>query len=227
MEDETKSAGEPLVWTQPSILRVLRVLHGLLLMVLLLLPRLLSVFDEWPCYFLVPFLAYSLLRDLITPLRESACWMRRGNLGSAVLIETALLVVLSSTALVFYQITIRPDLDYLRAKMPVWLPTNLVLAGMFFAVMNAALEEVIFRGVFLDALDAEFGFRIAVLVQAALFGLGHARGYPPGALGVVMASGYGLLLGLLARRSQGLAAPVLAHICADATIFALVVMDGH
>ena len=41
-------------------------------------------------------------------------------------------------------------------------------------------------------------------------------------VGVVLASIYGLMLGMLRNWSNGLAAPVIAHICADATIFVLV-----
>jgi hypothetical protein len=39
---------------------------------------------------------------------------------------------------------------------------------------------------------------------------------------VVLASIYGLMLGMLRTWAGGLAAPVIAHIFADATIFAIV-----
>jgi membrane protease YdiL (CAAX protease family) len=62
-----------------------------------------------------------------------------------------------------------------------------------------------------------------VIGQALAFGVGHAHGYPPGPLGIGMASVYGLLQGVLRQRAGGLAAPWISHVCADATIFWLVV----
>jgi membrane protease YdiL (CAAX protease family) len=57
-----------------------------------------------------------------------------------------------------------------------------------------------------------------------LFGVIHAQGFPRGVEGMVMASAYGVALGLLRQRSGGLAASCAAHICADATIFALLIL---
>jgi membrane protease YdiL (CAAX protease family) len=97
------------------------------------------------------------------------------------------------------------------------------VAGAFFSAFNALLEEVIFRGILLDALTAAIGASWAVVVQAVAFGVGHVHGYPPGPLGIALAAMYGLMLGLLRQRSGGLAAPWVAHVFADATIFWIVV----
>ena len=59
-------------------------------------------------------------------------------------------------------------------------------------------------------------------IQALSFGVAHIQGFPRGALGVALAAVYGLLLGVLRLRAGGLLAPVLAHIGADAVIYALI-----
>ena len=56
-------------------------------------------------------------------------------------------------------------------------------------------------------------------VTAALFGLGHLHGYPPGPLGAVLAGLYGVALGLLRWWAGGLGLAVACHVSADATIF--------
>ena len=85
------------------------------------------------------------------------------------------------------------------------------------------MEEAVFRGVLQEALTAEWGPWWAVGVQGVLFGVVHAHGFPRGVEGMVMASAYGVALGLLRLRSGGMAASCMAHVCADATIFALLV----
>ncbi len=79
----------------------------------------------------------------------------------------------------------------------------------------------------LDAWTPQLGIAGAVLAQAVAFGVIHAQGFPRGVVGMVMASIYGLMLGVLRLRARGLAAPVLAHICADATIFAILAAAGR
>ena len=102
----------------------------------------------------------------------------------------------------------------------------MIVAGFIFAVLNAFLEELLFRGVFFFAVEAQTGAPMAVVITAALFGYGHMHGYPPGPLGAVLAGVYGLALGWLRVSTGGLGLPVLAHIAADATIFIIVVNSG-
>lgn len=102
----------------------------------------------------------------------------------------------------------------------------MLLFGVYFSLLNALLEELVFRGILQDALEAQLGSTSALLLQAACFGLAHYQGYPMGALGVVLSGIYGLLLGGLRNWVGGLAAPIMVHVCADATIFALVMVEA-
>jgi membrane protease YdiL (CAAX protease family) len=97
---------------------------------------------------------------------------------------------------------------------------------MIFAILNASLEELIFRGVLFTAIESQVNTPPTVLITAMLFGWGHMHGYPPGPLGAILAGIYGLALGWLRVFTGGLGLPVMAHIVADATIFLIVVRAG-
>ena len=83
-------------------------------------------------------------------------------------------------------------------------------------------DKLDLRGIFFDAIESLWGRWTAVLATAVLFGYGHLHGYPPGPLGAILAGIFGLCLAWLRLFSGGLALPILAHIAADATIFAIV-----
>ena len=60
------------------------------------------------------------------------------------------------------------------------------------------------------------------LSQALSFGVQRLHGFPRRPMGVLLATAWALMLGFLRDRSQGLWAPFLAHVVADATIAILV-----
>ena len=202
--------------------RRMQPVHGGLLLALLALPLVYPGLARWPLYQLVPLAVYAVVVLAVGPLRRTVAWVRVGRLGVGVLGLTLALILVSSTALVAYYYLFRPDVTRVAAQMPTWLPGNLLVAGAFFSVLNAVMEEAVFRGVLLDALESQLGPGWAVLVQGVVFGVVHQNGYPPGPVGVFLAAVYGVLLGWLRLRSGGMAAPVAAHVCADATIFTLV-----
>src|SRR5262249_50993949 len=127
----------------------------------------------------------------------------------------------SSLVLWGFEALFRPDLEGLRARMPLWMMEHSIVGGLVFASINAFLEEVIFRGILFDALASQIGTVWAVTAQAFVFGLLHKEGYPPGLEGITLASIYGLMLGWLRVRSGGLVGPIVVHMVADATIFAI------
>ncbi len=121
----------------------------------------------------------------------------------------------------------RPDLSgVVQAYVPSLPLATLILGGAVVAVVNATLEEIVWRGVFQRGLEAALGPALAIGVQAVSFGVAHAHGVPSGWLGVVLAGAWALLLGLLRRASGGLLAPIVAHFVADATIAVIVLGSG-
>ena len=136
------------------------------------------------------------------------------------------LVVSSASVLLVFSRLAPPHLGTGARFLVALSPSSLVAVGVAFAVVNAFVEEVLFRGAVLHHLAHVLGSWPAVLVQALAFGTLHLNGYPYGLVGMVLASVYGLLLGALRLRSGGLLAPWIAHVCADAVIFVLIVQTA-
>jgi len=199
-------------------------IHAGLLLALLALPSFIRELRPWPLYLLVPLALYALVVAVAPPLRRSVRWLRVGRFDGVVLSWMAAIIVGSSAALVLWFVLARPDVGELTDKIPHVGPMQLILIGITFSLANAIMEEAIFRGVFQEALTAEWGPWPAIVIQGVLFGAIHVQGFPHGLAGMVMASAYGVALGWLRLRSGGMAAACIAHVCADATIFSLLVL---
>ena len=149
-------------------------------------------------------------------------WLRRGRVTAELPWLLVLTVVVTAAALLIWQRLFDGRLPqaYVDAAVgrPLWL---LVTAGAGFSLVNAAVEEAIFRGVLQTATERVSGPEVAIVVQAVAFGVLHLVGVPTGIVGAVMAGGWGLLLGLMRWRTRGLLAPYVAHVTADATIFCM------
>jgi hypothetical protein len=135
-------------------------------------------------------------------------------------------VLVSGAALVVWYLALRPDVSDIRVQMlppyPAWA---LILGGVGFSMVNAAVEEGLCRGLLLDALDHSVGNgAAALLLQAAAFGLLHVHGFPRGAVGVVLAAIYGVMMGMLRRQAGGMLAPWLGHVATDVTIVSILVL---
>ena len=120
----------------------------------------------------------------------------------------------------------QPDLTELSRLLPLEWFGNLLAAGVCFSIVNALLEEIIFRGVVWEVVAEEWNSGIALVATSALFGLGHLNGYPPGPFGAVMAGLYGLCLGGLRWWTGGIGLATACHVCADATIFRILAASG-
>ncbi len=205
----------------------MQALHAALLLVLLGMPVLFPVLAAWPLYFIAPLVAYAGLVASIGPLRRSVTWLRVGRLDRWTASAMVGIIVASSTTLVLWFHWEKPSVQAYLERLPDLPPTPLAIValGACFAVLNATLEEMIWRGVLMEGLCAELGPRAGLVVQAVAFGVMHYQGFPSGVPGVILASIFGAMLGWLRLRSQGLLAPILPHVCADATIFALIVLE--
>lgn len=176
-----------------------------------------------PFFFLVPLLTYAAMTRGIPRLRRSLHWLRKGTWNSGVVWLVLATVVVSSAALYAWCILLHPSLTEWRNAIPTQNPAMLALTGIGFATLNAAIDESIFRGIVMNALEAVLGRGIVSLViQSVSFGMVHLYGIPSGWIGVAMASIYGFMLGLVQRHSNGLLAPFSAHVAGDLVIFVMV-----
>lgn len=183
----------------------------------------------WPG--LVPWLAalglYLVVLQASSALRRTAEWARRGSLGPGVRWLVLAVIPVAAAALVLWAAAVGEAGLSEGARLairqtqgvPLWI---VVPVGLLFSCANAAVEEAFYRGVILQALLGTVGTVAAVTLQAASFGLLHTEGIPSGPVGVLLTTGYGLLLGFIRLKAGGLLAPWLAHVLADVTIVALI-----
>jgi hypothetical protein len=210
-----------------AILRCYAAVHISLICVLLIaVIQAGGFFRVWPFHLLAPLIAYAAVVCILPVLRNSTNWLKTGTIDPGIVRLIVAVSLLSGIALVGWVILSNADMrTYLEVmpEFPIWCYP---LAGLFFAILNATMEEAVFRGVFMDALDRALGDgHASVGIQATLFGAYHyLDGFPNGASGLALALIYGILLGVLRRLSRGMLAPLMAHIAADLVIFAILLV---
>jgi membrane protease YdiL (CAAX protease family) len=152
--------------------------------------------------------------------------LRRGRFGALELSWVLGLVLVSAAALLVFRALTSPPVSDLTYLLTAMTPGSLMLVGAAFAMVNAFVEELLFRGVILHHLQRAMPTAMAVGLQALAFGMLHLNAYPYGPAGVALAATYGLLLGIVRVRTGGLLACWAAHVCADIVIFALLVQGA-
>ncbi len=130
--------------------------------------------------------------------------------------------ILATAALVAWTELVQPDLQTFRAMVPSGNVEVLISAALGFALLNATMEQLIWRGGIQSWLVGHTTITLAILIQGISFGALHWAGFPSGWSGVALATVYGVMLGWLRHIAGGLAAPIFAHILADLTIFLLI-----
>lgn len=97
-----------------------------------------------------------------------------------------------------------------------------LIPALLFAVSNASMEEVVYRGALLRWVERSHGTWIALAVQAAAFGLAHGVGsdFAGSPLPVMAATAAGgLIFGALALRTGSLLLPIALHAALDIPIY--------
>jgi membrane protease YdiL (CAAX protease family) len=97
-----------------------------------------------------------------------------------------------------------------------------LIPALAFAVANAAMEEVAYRGALLRWLTPVTGSATALAFQAIVFGLAHSVGtdFIGSPLPVMAATAAaGLVLGALALRTGSLLLPIAIHLALDIPVF--------
>jgi CAAX protease family protein len=183
---------------------------------------------RWPWVILLPVLFYWALLLSFRPLRLTATWLRVGLPTLPIWIVAGIVAVGSAVSLLLWFKLAHPDVSGKAGLIPQWSAARLLLLGFGFALVNAAVEEMIWRGIIFDGLQRT-GLRSAsvVLLQAISFGVIHLHGFPSGSLGILLASAYGVILGLLRAQTRGLLVPFVTHAVTDFSIFGILVYLAH
>ena len=189
------------------------------------LERFFPRFPLYPFSELTFLLLYFYAVMLIPGLRGSVGWLRTGKFDRTVWTLVGITIVIPIIALIVWVYFLSPDLSRytnMVPHFPLWLIALYAIAN---AAFNAALEETIWRGVMLEALDSALGPGIwALLIQSVSFAAAHYRyGFPNGIVGSAMVFVFGMMLGVIRRKSKGILGCWLAHTAVDAAIFTMIV----
>lgn len=151
-------------------------------------------------------------------------WFTRGRIDRRGVLLTVAIVPVSAAALVVWASVVGQDgsgQEAYRELVASRGPLVLALAGLGFALVNAAAEELVYNGVAQRSMHLHLRPVVAVVLTACVFGASHWFGFPSGWSGVVLAGVYGFLLSVLRHVSGGLLLPWVAHVLADVTIVAI------
>lgn len=188
----------------------------------LVLSALLGDLFTWPWHLLAPLVIAAMAAHAWKPeVRLSLGW-QAGEAGARMWLAAFTVSTLATAALVAWAEIVQPDLQAFRAMVPSGNLAVLISAALGFALLNATMEELIWRGGIQSWLVGHTTIMLAILIQGISFGALHWAGFPSGWTGVVLATIYGVMLGWLRHATGGLVAPIFAHILADLTIFLLV-----
>lgn len=180
----------------------------------------------WPAPLALAVLAFSIVtRSSALAWRGPWCRLGRLDLRSTFLI--LLIIPLSAAALLIWFGSAGPKAtaaQHTYRSLVQDRPIGFVIAaGLAFAAVNGAAEELAFNGIVQTALAEHQTSLPPVVIGAIAFGAAHYAGFPSGVLGVLLATCYGLVLSGLRLMTGGLLAPWIAHMFADVTIVALVI----
>jgi membrane protease YdiL (CAAX protease family) len=173
----------------------------------------------WPASGLLIVGLYTVVARRTRLLGSSFGWARVGRPTLTELVISMAIGVLSFLGVIVWVRLARPDLAEQAAAVPEVSIAILVLLAVAFAVINSLVEEMLFRGVFMYALEAALGIWPAVVLQAVSFGLLHTQGFPRGPYGMLLAGVVGLVLAWLRLRTRGMVAPWLAHAIANGLMY--------
>jgi membrane protease YdiL (CAAX protease family) len=196
------------------------VVHGFIFLLALLCTNAVP----WPWDWLAqwsPLIAYLVIVGCVPSLRCSIGWLRIGRITLATSGATLALIAVVMTVLFLI-----PQARFPREfeqVLPCQTVFGVLISGVLFAVINATVQELVWRGVLFDSLESISGRWGAILVSAFVFGITHlpATKFLGVGFGVGFASlamDFGVALGFLRAWSGGLALPIIAHVAADATI---------
>ncbi len=156
--------------------KIWRASHGLGLLVLIIALGWVPVLRTWPWLWLASIAAYFLLVAVVPPLRTSFRPWRFGRVTTFSVVATLVIVFGSCAVLVVFHAFNRYSLGVLPMLVPHRMLDSIFVAGVVVSVLNALFEEVVFRGVFFDAIEALCGDWGAVAATAAIFGYAHLHG---------------------------------------------------
>ncbi len=174
---------------------------------------------------IIPIVVYAVIVLSVRPIGRTTTWLVWGAVTPRLVVGSLTVVLVSSAALVAWYLLMHPNIAVFTQFIPARPLSQLLLGGLGFALLNATVEEVIFRGIVWEGLAALIPSAwIVIILQAFFFGTAHFWGVPNGIVGACLAFIYGIMLGIIRMRAGGLLMVIITHIFADIVIF-LILLD--
>lgn len=176
----------------------------------------------WPSAWLAQwstFITYFVVVVCMPSLRNSIGWLKIGRITLATSAVT--LAVMVTAVIVLFLIPQDRFPREFAQVLPFRTTLGIFVSGVLFALINATIQELVFRGVLFDPLESIWGRWIAILLSAFVFGIGHLLTVKSRIIGAGLASlafDFGVALGFLRAWSGGLALPIVAHVAADIAV---------
>lgn len=176
--------------------------------------------------FTIAIIGYLLFINLVPSLKRTPKWLRKGKFDKEIILLCLASASIAAVFLFLWYVLFEPNLSGL---IDSFIPTGvglplLVWGGVLFAMINAAVEEIAYRGILLEELAGGFKLNTALVIQAIAFGALHFQGFPQGWPGVGLAIIYGVMMGYIRLRSKGILGPWAGHLLTDLVIVAIVLL---
>jgi uncharacterized protein len=171
----------------------------------------------------LPIIIFFIIAFSTPVIRKTLAWIKIGQQNTI----SKILILLTSIISIISLLIWAANSDYLGLGIKTikgFLAYNHLLVFILFipifAIVNALIEEFMFRGILQESLRKNFNNKLFVIILQALpFAAFHyAAGFPNGITGVFMVFIWGAVLGYLREKTNGLLAPVICHLVADLTI---------
>lgn len=176
--------------------------------------------------FIIAISGYLIFINYVQSLSSKPEWLQFGKFGKEILLLCVASAGLAAFFLILWQQLTQPDLSSLiESFIPDVGISMLIIGGLSFAMLNAVVEEIAFRGVMFEELQASMSTNTAFFVQALAFGAIHYKGFPSGWIGVGLAIIYGLMMGYIRIRAAGLLGPWVAHLLTDLVIVGILLLS--
>lgn len=175
-------------------------------------------------HFLIPVLLTLVICAAFKPLKPQLAWCGKGEVDPISWLIAAAISLIASAALLLWAATTNnlgagAGMVKELVGIPLWF---LLFVGVpAFALINAFVEEAVYRGFLQQALMVRLPGRdyLVLALQASAFAAAHYfSGFPNGLVGYGMTFLYALSLGYLRLRTGGVLVPFLAHVTADLVI---------
>jgi len=167
-------------------------------------------------YFLIPVVLFTLVILFIPKVKSTIGWWHEEVINRKLMLQMLLAIGISGLGMFIYLKMNTSSIDRFIGMLPEGSLIFLIGMGIAYALLNAVVEEYIFRGMIWNALEKIMTNKsLVIFSQAAIFGITHYWGLPGGVSGVVLIFTWSLYLGYIRQKTGGILGVIGLHFGAN------------